>query len=63
MSSGPGVVPNPTGGPDVRRFFTEVGLEEVAFDGAPEPYGVGLNRMVRPALPKRTLPPQLFSFE
>jgi hypothetical protein len=48
--------------PDVRRWFAEVGLEEVAFDGAPETYGVGLNRMVRPGLPKRTLPPRLFSF-
>jgi hypothetical protein len=48
--------------PEVRRWFIDIGLEEVAFDGAPEPYGVGLNRMVRPGHPNHTLPPRLFNF-
>lgn len=48
--------------PEVRRWFTEAGLEEIAFDGSPEPYGVGLNRVTRPGLPRPTLPARLFSF-
>ncbi len=30
--------------PVIRRWFTEVGLDEVAFDGDPEPFGVGVAR-------------------
>jgi hypothetical protein len=48
--------------PDVRRWFIDIGLEEVTFDGTPEAYGVGLNQMMRPGLPKHTLPPRLFNF-
>lgn len=31
--------------PEVRRWFEEAGLPEATFDGAPEPYGVGVNRL------------------
>jgi hypothetical protein len=50
--------------PVVRRWFTEAGLTEVAFDGAPEAFGVGVARRdgsagdgARPRLPAR-----LFTF-
>lgn len=32
--------------PEIRRWFRSAGLEEVAFEGAPEPYGVGINRQL-----------------
>ena len=31
--------------PEVRRLFIEAGMPEVSFDGEPEPYGVGVNRV------------------
>ena len=31
--------------PEVRRWFLDAGMPEVSFDGAPEPYGVGVNRI------------------
>ncbi len=31
--------------PEVRRWFIEAGMPEVSFDGEPEPYGVGVNRI------------------
>ncbi len=47
--------------PQVRRWFADAGLPEVAFDGAPERYGVGLN--VRPpAAREQNLPRRLFTF-
>ncbi|HET6875111.1 MAG TPA: class I SAM-dependent methyltransferase [Acidimicrobiales bacterium] len=58
--------------PEVRRWFLDAGLEEVGFDGEPEPYGVGLNRLPKPdpkAAPTadpdagRPLPARLFTFE
>jgi hypothetical protein len=48
--------------PEVRHWFSEAGLEEMAFDGAPETYGVGLSRMARSALSQDTLPSRLFRF-
>jgi hypothetical protein len=33
--------------PEVRRWVIEAGFEEVAFEGAPERYGVGVARMTR----------------
>ena len=50
--------------PQVRRWFESAGLEEVGFEGAPEPYGVGMNRRT----PTSALPPahqttdRLFTF-
>jgi hypothetical protein len=37
--------------PEIRRWFSSAGLEEVAFEGAPEPYGVGTNRQLRRPAP------------
>jgi hypothetical protein len=50
--------------PEIRRWFSSAGLEEVAFEGAPEPYGVGMNRQRRaPALlPAARIPDRLFTF-
>lgn len=48
--------------PEIRRWFTEAGLLEISFAGAPEPYGVGLCRMTRPSLPTDHLPATLFRF-
>jgi len=48
--------------PEVRRWFRSAGLEEVAFAGHPEPFGVGLNRLAIAARPSGPLPEILFSF-
>jgi hypothetical protein len=48
--------------PEARRWFTEAGFEELAFDGDPEPYGVGLSRMMRSNPPVQGMPPRLFRF-
>lgn len=47
----------------VRAWFGEAGCEEVAFDGAPERFGVGVHRLP-PARPGRAvpLPDRLFTF-
>ena len=34
--------------PQIRDWFTGAGWSELSFDGAPEPFGVGLNQMARP---------------
>lgn len=47
--------------PQVRNWFADAGLPEVAFDGAPARYGVGLNARP-PAAGKRVLPRRLFTF-
>lgn len=47
--------------PEVRRWFVEAGLEEVAFYGDPETYGVGVARAGAAASP-RPLPDHLFTF-
>lgn len=54
--------------PEIRRWFAEAGMEEVAFDGDPALYGVGLHRRPRGApgagaLRAGALPERLFSFE
>jgi hypothetical protein len=43
--------------PAVRRWFVDAGMPEVSFDGAPERYGVGVNRITarRGAVPKHRL--------
>lgn len=33
--------------PGIRKWFVSAGLDEVAFEGAPEPYGVGLYRQLQ----------------
>lgn len=48
--------------PEIRRWFSEAGMEELAFDGEPEPYGVGLNRVRGSDRPPGPLPERLFSF-
>ncbi len=50
--------------PQVRSWFESAGLEEVAFDGTPQPYGVGVNRKTpRSALsPTRQITDRLFTF-
>jgi hypothetical protein len=47
--------------PDVRGWFADAGLPEVAFDGAPERYGVGLNARP-PDAGEPDLPGHLFTF-
>jgi hypothetical protein len=49
--------------PEVRRWFRTAGLAEVAFDGAPETFGVGMNQLA-PGRPyeRRHLPSHLFRF-
>jgi SAM-dependent methyltransferase len=47
--------------PQVRRWFSDAGLPELAFDGAAERYGVGLN-VRSPGAGERRLPPRLFTF-
>ena len=49
--------------PEIRRWFEAAGLEELAFDGDPEGYGVGLNRLRDDATGGvGPLPRPLFSF-
>lgn len=46
----------------VRRWFVEEGLEEVAYDGEPELYGVGVARWAGPERADTDLPERLFTF-
>jgi hypothetical protein len=48
--------------PMVRRWFVDEGLEEVAFDGDPEPFGVGVARLLTEPDQARKLPDRLFTF-
>ena len=48
--------------PEIRSWLRSAGLEEIAFTGDPEPFGVGLNRLAQAACPRRSLPNRLFSF-
>ena len=47
--------------PVIRRWFTDAGLLEVAFDGEPERFGIGVAR-AGPAASSNDLPPRLFTF-
>lgn len=47
--------------PTVRRWVVEAGLEEVAYDGEPELYGVGVARLSSPRVDAE-LPERLFTF-
>ena len=47
--------------PEVRRWFTEEGMPEISFDGPPETYGVGVNR-VDASRPHPVDERRLFSF-
>lgn len=48
--------------PVIRRWFVEAGLEEVAFDGHSEPFGVGVARAATPAPAAEPVPVRLFEF-
>jgi hypothetical protein len=48
--------------PQIRRWFGDAGLREVAFDGEPEQFGVGLHQMPAKELPSPPLPEHLFEF-
>jgi hypothetical protein len=49
--------------PRIRRWFARAGLAEVSYRGAPERYGVGVNRQADGAQPERVaLPSRLFTF-
>lgn len=49
--------------PRVRGWFRSVGFDEVAFDGAPDPFGVGLHRLRHPSVGSRCpLVKPLFTF-
>ncbi len=49
--------------PSVRRWFVDAGFVEVVFDGAPEPYGVGVGQMQGAGPPVGSLPEVLFAFQ
>ena len=49
--------------PEVRASFHEAGFDEIAFEGFPEPYGVGLNRLTVAKAEPGPLPLTLFRFE
>lgn len=48
--------------PAVRRWVVEAGLEEVAYDGEPELFGVGVARSGPSTPTEATLPDRLFTF-
>jgi hypothetical protein len=48
--------------PTVRRWVAEAGLEEVAYDGEPELFGVGVACASGPPPVDRALPDRLFTF-
>lgn len=50
--------------PEVCEWFRTAGFKELAFDGDPEPYGVGIHRLLDLADPitTRPLPEPLFTF-
>jgi hypothetical protein len=48
--------------PTLRRWVAETGLEEVAYDGAPELFGVGVARASGAPSIGRALPDRLFTF-
>jgi hypothetical protein len=48
---------------EVRAWFADAGMQEIDFVGAPEPFGVGLNKTGRPRRRETTVvPEQLFRF-
>jgi hypothetical protein len=48
--------------PYVRRLFVDNGFVEAAYDGEPQPYGVGWNLAPDDPPPERPLPHRLFTF-
>ena len=48
--------------PVIRGWFAEAGLTEVAFDGDPEPFGIGVARSGSTPTVDCTLPDRLFTF-
>ena len=51
--------------PEIRRWLTSSHLQELAYEGAPEPYGVGLyqQRSTSTPRPSHQIPSPLFTFE
>jgi hypothetical protein len=49
--------------PQIRHWFERAGLEEIAFNGAPEPFGVGFNRNKTASRSAGAIPARLFTFE
>ena len=47
--------------PQIRRWFTEAGFTEIAFDAEPTGYGVGVHRLDSGA-PSTAIPARLFTF-
>lgn len=48
--------------PCIREWFSDAGLSEVSFDGAPETFGVGVARMPIRGLGETPVPRRLFTF-
>ena len=48
--------------PEVRRWFRDRGLDEIAFDSEPAGFGVGMNRVPLDAGPVASVPDRLFAF-
>jgi hypothetical protein len=49
--------------PEIRHWFELAGLKEIAFEGAPELCGVGLNRSLLASPPTGAIPDRLFTLE
>lgn len=49
--------------PEIRVWFRSAGIEEIAFSGRPEPFGVGFNRVTDHARPPGPVPERLFTFK
>ena len=52
----------PDARPDIRRWFSESGLDEVAFDFEPIGFGVGVNHRSSTTLSAQPIPDRLFTF-
>jgi hypothetical protein len=48
--------------PEIRRWFRAAGMPEVAFDGSPEHFGVGLNAVEGSDVRSGALPERVFTF-
>jgi hypothetical protein len=48
--------------PSIRRWFADAGLQEIAFDGEPERFGVGVARAIGRPHTTQAVPSRLFTF-
>lgn len=53
---------NPDLRPAIRAWFTEAGFAELSYDGDPQPFAVGVNRVTGESQGAVLLPPRLFTF-